>query len=61
MSRTNFLIDLVRTRNVAAASALVGLFIASRAFLGNRRSAWLVLLFGVFAVILAYTLSRLGG
>jgi hypothetical protein len=46
---------------VVAASALVALFIATRVFFRNRRSARFVLLFGVLIVALGCVLSRLGG
>jgi hypothetical protein len=61
MGRVDLVLDLIRTRNVVAASAVVGLFIASRVLLGNRRSAWLVFGFGVLAVALGYALRRFGG
>jgi hypothetical protein len=60
MLRADLVLDLIRTRNLVAASAVVALFIAGRIFLGNR-SAWLVLLFGVLAVGLGYALRRFGG
>jgi hypothetical protein len=58
MGRTDFLLDLIRTHNVAAVSALIGLFIVSRLLPGSRRSQWIVLLFGALAVILGFALSR---
>jgi hypothetical protein len=58
MGRTNFLLDLIRTHNVAALSALIGLLIVSRLFSGSRRSQGIVLLFGVLAVILGFAMSR---
>jgi len=61
MRRVDLVLDLIRTRNVVAMSTVVGLFIASRILLGNRRSAWLVLLFGALAVALGYALRRFGG
>ena len=59
MDRADFVLDLIRTRNVVAVSALVALSIASRVVLGNRLSVWLVLLFGVLVVVLGFALSRL--
>jgi hypothetical protein len=40
MGRTDFLLELIRSRNGAAITSLVALVIAGR-ILGNRRSTWL--------------------
>ena len=56
MGRTDFLFELFRTRNAAAIGLLVALLIVGR-ILGNRRSTWIVVLFGLLAVILGYVLS----
>jgi cytosine/uracil/thiamine/allantoin permease len=55
MGRTDFLLDLIRTRNAAAIAALVALVIVGR-ILGNRRSTWILVLLGL-AVTLGYVLS----
>ena len=56
MGRTDLLLDLIRTRNAAAIASLVALIIVGR-ILGNRRSAWIVVLLGLLAVTLGYVLS----
>ena len=56
MGRTDFLLELIRTRNAAAIASLVALVIVGR-ILGNRRSTWIVVLLGLLAVILGYVLS----
>jgi predicted permease len=56
MGRTDFLLELIRTRNAAAIASLVALVIVGR-ILGNRRSVWLVVLLGLLAVTLGYVLS----
>ena len=56
MGRTEFLLELIRTRNAAAIALLVGLVIVGR-ILGNRRSTWIVVLLGLLAVTLGYVLS----
>jgi hypothetical protein len=61
MMRGDLVLDLIRTRNVVAASAVVALILVSRILLGNRRSAWVVLFLGVLAVALGYALTRSGG
>ncbi len=61
MMRVDLVLDLIRTRNLVGVSALVGFIIASRVFIGNRRSAWLVILLGMLAVALGYALRGFGG
>ena len=56
MGRTDFLLELIRTRNAAAIALLVALVIVGR-ILGNRKSAWIVVLLGLLAVTLGYVLS----
>ena len=56
MGRTDFLLELIRTRNAAAIASLVALVIVGR-ILGNRRSTWIVVLLGLLAVTLGYVLS----
>jgi predicted permease len=56
MGRTDFLLQLIRTRNAAAIAVLVALVIVGR-ILGNRRSTWIVALLGLLAVTLGYVLS----
>ena len=56
MGRTDFLLELIRTRNAAAIASLVALVIVVRV-LGNRRSTWIVVLLGLFALTLGYVLS----
>jgi len=56
MRRTDFLLELLRTRNVAAIASLVALVIVVRT-LGNRKSTWIFVLLGVLAVTLGYLLS----
>jgi|SoimicMinimDraft_4_1059732.scaffolds.fasta_scaffold1509100_1 predicted permease len=56
MLRTDFLLELIRTRNAAAIASLVALVIVGR-ILGNRRSTWIVVLLGLLAVTLGYVLS----
>ena len=56
MGRTDFLLDLIRTRNAAAIAALVALVIVG-GILGNRRSTWIVVLLGLLAVTIGYILS----
>lgn len=56
MGRTDFLLELIRTRNAAAIASLVALIIVGR-ILGNRRSTWIVVLVGLLAVTLGYVLS----
>ena len=56
MGRTDFLLELIRTRYAAAIVALVALVIVGR-MLGNRRSAWIVVVLGLLAVTLGYVLS----
>ena len=56
MGRTDFLLDLIRTRNAAAIAALVALVIVGR-MLGNRRSTWILVLLGLVALTLGYVLS----
>ena len=56
MARSDVLWDLIRTRNAAAIGALIALVIVGR-ILGNRRSAWIVVLLGLLAVTLGYVLS----
>jgi hypothetical protein len=55
MGRTDFLLELIRTRNAAAIASLVALIIVGR-ILGNRRSTWIVVLLGLLAVTLGYVL-----
>jgi hypothetical protein len=55
MGRTDFLLDLIRTRNAAAIAALVALVIVAR-ILGNLRSTWILLLLWL-GVTLGYVLS----
>jgi hypothetical protein len=56
MLRTDFLLELIRTRNAAAIASLVALVIVGR-ILGNRRSTWIVVLLGLLAVTFGYVLS----
>ena len=56
MGRTDFLLELIRTRNAAAIASLVALVIVVR-ILGNRRSTWILVLLGLLAVTLGYVLS----
>ena len=56
MGRSDFLLELIRTRNVAAIASLVAVVIVGR-ILGNRRSTWIVVLLGLLAVTLGYVLS----
>ena len=56
MGRTDFLLELIWTRNAAAIASLVALVIVGR-ILGNRRSMWIVVLLGLLAVTLGYVLS----
>jgi len=56
MGRTDFLLQLIRTRNAAAIAVLVALVIVSR-LLGTNRSTWIVVLLGLLAVTLGYVLS----
>ena len=56
MGRTDFLLDLIRTRNAAAIASLVAIVIVVR-MLGNRRSTWIVVLLGLLALTLGYVLS----
>jgi hypothetical protein len=56
MGRTDFLLELVQTRNAGAIAVLVALVIVGR-ILGNRRSTWIVILLGLLAVTLGYVLS----
>ena len=56
MGRTDFLLELIRTRNAAAIAVLVALVIVGR-ILGNRKSTWIVALLGLLAVTLGYVLS----
>jgi len=56
MGRTDFLLELIRTRNAAAIASLVAIVIVVR-ILGNRRSTWIVVLLGLLAVTLGYVLS----
>jgi hypothetical protein len=56
MGRTDFLLELIRTRNAAAIASLVALVIVGR-ILGNRRSTWIVVLLGLLAVTFGYVLS----
>jgi hypothetical protein len=56
MGRTEFLLELIRTRNAVAITSLVALVIVVR-ILGNRRSTWIVVLVGLLAVTLGYVLS----
>jgi hypothetical protein len=59
MGRSDLLLDLIRTRNAAAIASLVALIIVGR-MLGNRKSAWIVVLLGLLAVTLGYALSGHG-
>jgi len=56
MGRTDFLLELIRTRNAVAIASLVALVIVSR-LLGTNRSTWIVVLLGLLAVTLGYVLS----
>jgi hypothetical protein len=56
MGRTDFVLELIRTRYAAAIVALVGLFIVGR-MLGNRSSTWIVVMLGLLAVTLGYILG----
>ena len=56
MRRTNFLLELIRTRNAAAIASLVALVIVG-GILGTRRSTWIVVLLGLLAVTVGYILS----
>ena len=56
MRRTDFLWELIRTRNAAAIASLVALVIVGRV-LGNRRSTWIVVLLGLLAVTVGYALG----
>ena len=56
MARTDVLLDLIRTRNAGAIAALLALVVVGR-ILGNRRSAWIVVLLGLLAVSVGYALS----
>jgi hypothetical protein len=56
MGRTDFLLELIRTRNAAAIVSLVARVIVGR-ILGNRGSTWIVVLLGLLAVTLGYVLS----
>jgi hypothetical protein len=56
MGRTDFLLELIRTRNAVAIVSLVALIIVGR-ILGNRTSTWIVVLLGLLAVSLGYLLS----
>ena len=56
VGRTDFLLDLFRTRNGAAIAVLVALVIVG-GVLGNRRSTWIVALLGLLAVMLGYAFS----
>jgi hypothetical protein len=56
MLRTDFLLELIRTRNAVAIVSLVALIIVGR-ILGNRTSTWIVVLLGLLAVSLGYLLS----
>ena len=56
MGRTDFLLELIRTRNAAAIAVLVALVIVGR-LLGTSRSTWIVVLLGLLAVTLCYVLS----
>ena len=56
MGRTDFLLELIRTRNGAAIASLAALLIIGR-IIGNRRSTWIVVLLGLLAVTLGYVLS----
>ena len=56
MGRTDFLLELIRTRNAAAIASLVALVIVGR-ILGKGRSAWIVVPLGLLAVTLGYILS----
>jgi len=56
MGRTDFLLEVMRTRNAAAITSLIALLIVGR-ILGNRKSTWIVVLIGLLAVTLGYILS----
>ena len=56
MGRTDFLLELIRTRNAVAIASLVALVIVGR-ILGNRKSTWIVVLLGLLAVTFGYILS----
>ena len=57
MGRTDFLLELIRTRNAAAIASLVAIVIVGR-ILGNRRSTWIAgSCFGLLALTLGYVLS----
>jgi hypothetical protein len=56
MLRSDFLLELIRTRNAVAIVSLVALIIVGR-ILGNRTSTWIVVLLGLLAVSLGYLLS----
>ena len=56
MGRTDFLLELIRTRNAAAIASLVAIVIVGR-ILGNRRSKWIVVLLGLLAVTVGYVFS----
>ena len=56
MGRTDFLLELIRTRNAAAIAALVALVIVG-GILGNRRSTWILVLLGLLAVTVGSILS----
>jgi hypothetical protein len=61
MGRTDFLLDLARTHNVAAAVTLIVLLVAGRAFVRDRRVGLLVALFALFAAAFAYLLGGING
>lgn len=61
MGRTDVLLDLVHTHNVAAASTLIVLMVVGRAFIRDRKSAWLVALFALFAAALGCVFTLLNG
>ena len=56
MGRTDFLLELIRTRNAAAIASLVAIVLVGR-ILGNRRSKWIVVLLGLLAVTVGYVFS----
>lgn len=56
MGRTDFVLELIRTRNAGAIASLVALVLVGR-ILRNRRSKWIVVLLGLLAVTLGYVLS----
>jgi 1,4-dihydroxy-2-naphthoate octaprenyltransferase len=56
MRRTEFLLELIRTRYTAAIVTLIALVIVG-SILGNRRSTWIVVVLGLLAVTLGYVLS----